>query len=201
MRLVLHLLLGPGCLRSPVGRRGAKLQPGPWRRSSARGDATDGAVAVSSAVRSPLRCQQPWSTSKGTIKIANTKWSNLHKKKQEEEEKERELKEKEAQKVKLEALEARQRAVTRELTLGPVRASLGSGRRQGGEAPEAAGPPQPGPLCSHHCALQEEKEEEEEEEEAPEVLFLSSDTALWARVPLLLFIVWCAVLLYVVVRP
>ena len=34
----------------PVGRHGAVLQPGPWRRSSARGEATDGAVAVPSAV-------------------------------------------------------------------------------------------------------------------------------------------------------
>ena len=54
------------------------------------------------------------------------------KKKQEEEEKEREMKEKEAQQVKQEQLLARQRAATRELdTLGPVRAPLGPGERQG----------------------------------------------------------------------
>ena len=71
------------------------------------------------------------------------------KKKQEEEEKERELKEKKAQKVKREEklleLEARQRAVSRELdpSPGPVRASLGPGRRKGCKAPNAATLPRP----------------------------------------------------------
>ena len=92
------------------------------------------------------------------------------------EEEERKMKEKEAQEVKLKELEARWRAVdsgARHPSPGPVRASLGPGRRQGSEAPEAARTPQPGALCYHPRALQEEKEEEEEEE-APEVLFFSA---------------------------
>ena len=48
-----------------------------------------------------------------------------------------------------------------------------------------------------HCGRQDEKEEEEEEE-APQVLFFSllslgADATLWARVPLSLFLVRCAV--------
>ena len=50
------------------------------------------------------------------------------------------------------------------------------------------------------------EEEEEEEEGAPQVLFssillLCAVTTLWARVPLLLFVVWCAVFLSFVDRP
>ena len=56
--------------------------------------------------------------------------------------------------------------------------------RQGFGAPEASGPPQPGPFCSHHCALQEDEEEEEEEEEKHKkgtfllLLFMTSLTIL-----------------------
>ena len=45
------------------------------------------------------------------------------------------------------------------------------------------------------------EEEEEEQEEAPQVLFWCADTTLWARVPLSLFLFWCAVFPSVDDRP
>ena len=64
----------PWLSSGPLGRYGASLQPGPWRRSSAHVATMTGAVALYAAKRLPLRCQhQPWSTSKGTT------MSHLHK--------------------------------------------------------------------------------------------------------------------------
>ena len=97
------------------------------------------------------------------------------------EEKKVEMKGKEAQKVKQEELLAWERVATRELdtpSLDPVRAPLGPGERHCYGAPEAAGPPQLGPICSHHRALQEEEEEEEEKVEKGTFLLLLLMTSL-----------------------
>ena len=78
LRLALHLLLGPGCLRSPWGGVVRNFSQGHGDGHPLVAMPLTEPSPVSSALRSPLRCQQPWSTSKGTTKIANTKWSNLH---------------------------------------------------------------------------------------------------------------------------
>ena len=186
----------------PGVRPGSLFDPGPQRSDcTVRHSAGDAPLQVVPALRGDDGVD-------GTT-LRFLLEQNLSLKKKQEEEKERELKEMKAQKVKQEEklleLEARQRAVSRELdTLLLVPCVRRSDQEE--EMVVKLQEMLLHRLSRERSALiiapsKRRKEEEEEEEEAPEVLFLSSVTALWARVPLLLFIVWCAVLLYVVVRP
>ena len=53
----------PWLSSGPVGRSGATLQPGPWRRTSAHAATWSGAVAPAAYARLPQRCQHDCSTS------------------------------------------------------------------------------------------------------------------------------------------